>query len=45
MGLTDPHGSDFAPDEIAGAGVIGGIALGGLMSLIIWAGVIGVFVL
>jgi len=36
---------DFAPDMIAGSDVIGGVVVGGMISLVIWAGIISLFVL
>ena len=42
--LAQPQ-AEFAPDEMAGADVIGGVVLGGVMSLAIWAALISFFVL
>lgn len=35
---------DFAADELAGADVLGGVVLGGAISLVIWAGIVSFFV-
>jgi hypothetical protein len=45
MNPAKPTELDLAPDEIAGADVIGGVVLGGLISMVIWAGIIGFFIL
>ncbi|CAN5356772.1 hypothetical protein BH10PSE15_BH10PSE15_10480 [soil metagenome] len=45
MGRGHESCVDFAPDELAGADVIGGVVLGGAISLVIWAGILGFFIL
>jgi hypothetical protein len=43
MGLVDQAHIEFAPEEIAGADIIGGVVLGGILSMVLWAGIIGAF--
>jgi len=44
MGRGKESPVKFAPDELAGAGVLGGVVLGGAISLVIWAGIVSFFV-
>jgi hypothetical protein len=45
MHLIEQSHADYVPEELAGADIIGGVVLGGIMSMVIWAGIIGAFLL
>lgn len=44
MGRMEQSHVEFATEELAGADVIGGVVIGGMISLVIWAGIISFFV-
>ncbi len=45
MGRAQNTELNYASDQLAGASIIGGVILGGLISLVIWTGIIGLVVL